>query len=244
MTAVALGPMTESQRDMVRALKGARSCGGTAASIEIRHESGACIGTLTPLTPREAGDGELCAALSRWRRMYRKNFLTQFESTPQRTAQWLTSRVLADDTRVLFLIRDQDGRPVGNFGLCNISAECAELDNLIRGERGGDARLIYFAELALLAWAYTTLDVQTACLHVMSTNGRTIALHVSVGFTERARSALWQHASQGDTCLTTEARPDAEPAGMDLVRMELDRDVFAARHAWTLTAAKGALWTR
>jgi hypothetical protein len=233
--------MTARQRELVRSCKERAPADGVA-SIPIRDEVGELLGSLTAVRQSEADDLALCESLTRWRQMFRKYFLTQFEPTPDRTQRWLQNVVLPDDTRILFLIRDETLRPVGNFGVCGISETCAELDNLIRGERGGHVRLIFYAEVNLLAWCFTQLNVSHMCLHVFQTNSRTISLHDSVGFGEHSRRPLWQLDGPDEVKLVTEPGAEARPTGIELVRMELSRDEFLARHAWALGAGKGPAW--
>ena len=61
-------------------------------------------------------------------------FLTVFAPTPEKTRNYLNDFSLPDPARMLFLVADCDNRYVGHIGLCNIAADGAEIDNVMRGE--------------------------------------------------------------------------------------------------------------
>ncbi len=158
--------------------------------------------------------------------------MTQFTATPERTGNWLHQLVLADDTRLLLMIRDDTGQWIGNFGVCGISSGSAELDNLIRGAKGGHARLIFYSELALMRWLYETLEVATIRLRVFSHNRVTLRLHRSVGFVQRQVLPLGMERTRDTRRYFTSPQPHHARAEFDLVEMAMDRNEFFARHTW------------
>lgn len=222
---------TQSPWDVIRGWKQPPAAGEPGRQILVRNAEGHAIGALTPVTGREAEDTAVCAALTRWRRMFRQYFLTQFEPTAERTRDWLLNVVLPDDSRLLFLIRDENHNPVGNFGICGIGPGVGELDNLIRGQKGGDAKLVYYSELALLDWMYRELQTERVCLHVFSSNAKTLLLHTSVGFEQTQRQPLARITDGAETRYVPWGAA-GEPAGFDLVRMELGRDAFRSLYPW------------
>ncbi len=151
-------------------------------SIPIYSDEKKELGSLVLIDKNLVNDQIIIDALTRWRQKYMKFFLTQFNATSDRTKSWLSQTIIPAYDRLFFLIYDDQKQLIGNFGLCNISSTQVELDNLIRGEKGGDTRLIYYSEIALLSWVYLSLDVPRANLHVFSNNLKTISLHESVGF--------------------------------------------------------------
>jgi len=201
-------------------------------AIEVRNMQDDLIGWLTPVTSALANDETVVAGLTKWRRMFMRHFLTQFSANEARTRNWLRNVVLADDTRLLFLIYTDDRVMIGNFGVCNISSGSAELDNLIRGEKGGDAQLIYFAELSLMDWLYSTCLVSEIYLHVFSNNSRTLALHSSVGFVMHAAHALTRHENGGEIHYRV-CDPIAPGSGesVHLVEMHMPCETFYRRHS-------------
>jgi hypothetical protein len=167
--------------------------------------------------------------LTDWRRRYMKFFLTQFEASLSRTDAWLKRVVLPARDRILFLIELENGIFVGHIGASNISASSAELDNLIRGRKGGDARLIYYAELALLRWIFFSLEKEFALLHVFSTNEVTAALHKSVGFRLHAQNALSKTQNGGDVEYLVDS-PKGERAEFVYNEMRLNKQTFITIH--------------
>ena len=236
-------PLTASQREIVRALKRIDRGEGTAPPLEIRHESGEYLGALTPVTQREAGDAEICALLSRWRRMYKRNFLTQFEPTPERTQRWLTNVVLPDDTRILFLVRAM------TTGLSVTSVSAASPPRAWNSTTSSGAKRVEMLGLSISrsspCWRGASPNwacPPPACMCSAPTGGPSFC--TSPWGSTSARSPLWWHESDGDSCLTTDSSPQAQPAGFDLVRMELTRAEFDAQHAWVYSVARGGVWTR
>lgn len=125
---------------------------------------------------------EVVSKLSEWRLRYSDNFLTQFEISDDRTKRWLTDIVIPSTDRILFLIRLPTGELVGNFGVCNLTNKDAELDNTIRGERLGPAKLMNYCEVALLVWLFETFGCDRVYLHVFSNNITAQMLHKHMGF--------------------------------------------------------------
>jgi RimJ/RimL family protein N-acetyltransferase len=217
------------QRKISRTFKGLEP-GQSGQPLSITTDKGQVIGSLAAITTETASNPQIIAALTRWRQKYMRFFLTQFEATESRTAAWLENVVLKDDTRILFLILDEVGREIGNFGVANIAAGSAELDNLIRGERGGDSRLIFFSELALMRWIYRQLKVDEIYLHVFSNNPKTIALHQSVGFSMSNSWGLIKQESADQIRYEVDYNRKPEATELVLVRMRLSRDEFFERY--------------
>lgn len=188
------------------------------------------IGFLKPVDTILKKDPSVVDALTRWRQKFMKYFLTQFQSNNLRTSLWLENAVMADDTRILFLIIDNMGKAIGNFGISNISLESAELDNLIRGEKGGDSQLIFFSEISLMQWIYEELKVENIYLNVFSNNVRTIALHESVGFKKEQIQQLIKKEAKEEICYQLSGKLISESDELGLVKMRIDRNYFLERH--------------
>ena len=200
--------------------------------IDIVDNKSLRIGYLKPITKSLASDKEVVEKLTKWRRMFKRYFLTQFTPTPERTKSWLDSVVMPSDSRILFLICTDSNEIIGNFGVCDLSESKAELDNLIRGEKGGHPKLIYFAELALLKWIFEDLGIPTACLHVFSNNYKTIALHESVGFKTVASYPLSKQDLQDEINYAVCDSSNSEVVDFSYIEMKLAatefRDIYQA----------------
>ena len=224
--------LTQAQTSVIRKMKGGEPARAAAEGIAINNDAGALLGWLVPLNPALADDEEIVGFITAWRRRFMRFFMTQFTATRDRTRSWLRDVVLKDDTRILFLIRDDTGKWIGNFGTCNITSHSAELDNLIRGEKGGDRRLVFHSELALMRWLYQVLDVEAIYLHVFSHNDRTLRLHRSVGFVERRLLPLGKEETEGLIRYFVEPGENDQQADFQLVEMAIQRRDFFARYPW------------
>lgn len=219
------------QRKVIRSLKNLDQ-GDFDKEIPIISDKKAIIGFLKPVDAKLSDNEEVTGSLTRWRRMFKRYFLTQFHATNERTKLWLNNVVIKDDSRCLFLITDETNRSIGNFGICNITSDSAELDNLIRGERGGHPKLIFFSEVSLINWMYKTLGVNDIYLHVFSNNLRTILLHESVGFVRGDIYRLIKKENYGEIHYTIDYH--SKPIGNEfgLMKMTLDKDKFLSQYPW------------
>ena len=198
--------------------------------LEILDGQGIKIGSLKPIDNWLANDQGVIDKLTRWRKTFKKFFLTQFTPTPERTKNWLNSVVLPSDNRVLFLVYTDKSEIVGNFGICDLSQNRVELDNLIRGEIGGHPRLIYFAELTMLRWLFRELGIPIVTLHVFSDNYNTILLHESVGFRKVASCDLAKEESEIELRFATCDTPSKQAASFTYLEMMLTSEEFEKAH--------------
>lgn len=214
----------------IRGMKGlqeARSPRGFA----VRNREGVPLGWLTPIGTREAEDPNIIASLTKWRRMFMRYFLTQFTPSDERTHDWLRNVVIPNNDRILFMIVENSGVPIGNFGVCNLDEKEAELDNLIRGEKGGDRELIYYSEVALLWWLFVEMKISSVCLHVFSNNLKTIALHSRVGFSEIKRMDL-ERVVAGEEIKYQVSPSEGETEDFQYIKMALTYEEFDAANSW------------
>lgn len=198
--------------------------------LDIIDSNGIKIGSLKPIDSQILSDQAIIDKLTKWRKMFKKFFLTQFTPTPERTKSWLQSVVLPSDNRVLFLICTDKDEIVGNCGVCDLSKNRVELDNLIRGEKGGHPRLIYFGELAMLRWLFRELGVKAVTLHVFSNNYKTISLHESVGFCTTASYHLIKEESEDEVRYITSDTPSTQAADFTYLEMMLTPTEFEKAH--------------
>lgn len=189
------------------------------------------IGALACVDRDFASNIEIISALTDWRRQYMHYFLTQFEASDLRTKLWLENTVIPSHDRIFFVILLISGDLIGNSGICNMTSTSGELDNLIRGRKGGHPKLIYYSEIALLSWMFGYLDYQMSNLHVFSNNFPTIKLHTSVGFkisdnikiTQRKSPGLIEHLLNSD---------EGDSVSYSYLEMSLYRDKFLELHPW------------
>lgn len=218
--------------DRVKTVPGEVFEGG---EIPIRTEDGRRVGALVPITREVAREPGVAALLTRWREANKRFFFTQFATSEERTALWLERGIFGDAGRVLFFICDENGARLGHYGLTGVREGHAELDNLIRGERGGDRRLVYYAEVALLAFAFERLGAEAVMLRAFANNVLATAVHDEIGFLREHNEPLVKE--EGPEGVAWKPAPPGATPERELVVMRLDRERFAERFAWA-TAKK------
>ncbi len=158
--------------------------------LPVIKPDGIRVGTLRLIDKVRSSAPELAVNLTKWRNASMKFFLTQFVATEERTQQWLNNVVIPANDRLLFELLDDTGRAIGHAGVCNFSIRSCELDNFIRGERGGDPNLFLAAERALLSWLFCDIGVDIVTLFVFSNNWIPISNHISIGFTVTEKRSM------------------------------------------------------
>lgn len=197
--------------------------------IPIFDDQNNSVGYLKPITIEQLENGDVIYMLTKWRKMFMKFFLTQFSPSTERTRNWLTKVVLPSQDRILFLIYTMENKIVGNFGVCNFSSESAELDNLIRGEKGGVPQLIYYSEISLLKWLFLELNMSNVFLHVFSNNSKTIALHEKVGFEVIQESTLWKQRTD-DELIYSISEKIGDAVDFSYLKMNLLKEKFITQY--------------
>ncbi len=201
--------------------------------IEIYSSQGECLGRLKPINKTLAVDPDIIERLMKWRTMYMEYFLTQFPVSFERTSRWLSEIVIPQDDRILFLIYDDRYQIVGNFGVCDINVETAELDNIIKGETSKTPELMFFCELALLNWIYRDLHIDKAILHVFSNNLRAIKLYEKAGFTKGKFYNLTRISNEDDIRYVNDNDgSEGEYVDFKYLEMVLAKDEFYRLHPW------------
>ena len=159
---------------------------GTRALADL-HARGIVLpddqGLLVPVCELHADDAQLIATLGRWREAAADAFPTRFPVSEEGTARWLRAGVLDVEDRILFLVLDRHGRPVGHLGFAGGLAGDGELevDNVVRGE-DGQPGLMSAALAALLEWAHHVLAPREVHLRVFADNARAVGFYERLGF--------------------------------------------------------------
>ncbi|MFM7136930.1 MAG: N-acetyltransferase [Planctomycetota bacterium] len=216
----------EHKQELVRAARPLR--------LPIFDRGGDQVGALRLLDAALVAEPAVVAALTEWRGRYMRFFLTHFTPSERRTREWLLNVVLPADDRLLFLIETEPDCFVGNFGLAAIAPGSAELDNLLRGRRGGGPDFIHLAECAMLRALFADASRATATLRVFSTNATTIRLHTGVGFEKTASDPLFIHPDGPDRGLVLTG--GLEPAGFTYDEMTITRARFLSTNPWVADA--------
>ena len=182
-----------------------------------------CIGSLACIDRNMIDDQRIIAVMTKWRNSFMTSFLTRFSATECRTRAWLEQLVLPSRDRLLFVIFLPNNDPAGQIGLCNITENSAELDNVTRGERGADKDLTYNAAIALLKWTFEKRPFKEITLGVLSNNVRALNLYRRLGFVEIKRHTLTR-VIDGDTTRFALDQQNGALEDYEYVRMCLSRD--------------------
>lgn len=161
--------------------------------IDILNDKSDKIGFLKPITKYTINDFVIVDKLTKWRNNFKEHFLTQFHATNDRTLNWIKSSIINDNTKMLFIIYDKIGYPIGNLGFTKLTNINSEIDNLIKGEESTPNNIIYFAELALIDWMFSNLNISEIYGHVFSHNIAPMMLHREVGFEIIEKIKVYKH---------------------------------------------------
>ncbi len=208
--------------------------------LAVADAAGKRVGTLELMDRAMAAEPEVVRDITEWRAQNMACFLTQFQATSERTAAWLERVVLGSPERLLFMLRPDGGEICGHVGICRLDATSGEVDNVMRARRGGEPRLMFHAELALLSWMFGTLGLGESGLHVFSNNAPSVKLHEAVGYrvtrdipiSRRSTPELTEYLLDSDA---------GEPVDFSYFEMGLPRARFLDLHPWVRTVYP---WTR
>ncbi|MGA3010666.1 MAG: GNAT family N-acetyltransferase [Terracidiphilus sp.] len=154
-----------------------------------------CGGYLAPVCELHAGDSPLISLFSRWRLENSFAYPSQFPVTDEGTASWLRSKLLDVPDRLLFLVLDHIGKPVGHLGLANcLNDDCeVEIDNVVRGEKQASPGIMSEAMQVLVSWTEETIGPKSIFLRVFDDNDRAVGFYRKLGFQEDQKLPLRKH---------------------------------------------------
>src|ERR1700682_6430099 len=178
-------------------------------------------GYLLPVCELHAGDASLISLFSQWRAESSLAFPSQFPVTDAGTAAWLRSKVLDVDDRLLFLVVDRLGKPVGHLGYANCLNDRGEMeiDHVVRGVRDATPGLMTKAMEGLLTWAGECVGPSGIFLCVFQDNTHAIAFYRRLGFIEGTRIPLARRV-EGPAVFYDEMPAGGENADQYFLRMD------------------------
>ena len=185
-------------------------------------------GLLIPLCELHTGDERLLARVSQWRRENSFAFPGRHPVTPDWAAAWLRE-VLDDERRVVFLVLDRFGHPVGHAGIAAGAELELEVTDVVRGEKTVQPGLMSAAVAGLLAWAEDCFRPARVSLRVPE-NLHAIRFFERAGFRSAGRAAdaspamEWAPRREDDGPILT--------AGPSISPREVSYTTDAARHGW------------
>jgi perosamine synthetase len=156
-------------------------------------------GCLVPICELHATDQPLIEKLATWREENAFAYPTQFPVTVAGTATWLRRRLLEIEDRILFLVLDRHGYPIGHLGFANaLSGQAVlEIDNVVRGDKNAEPGIMGSAMEALLNWAEETLGPRSIYLRVFSDNEHAVRFYRRLGFVDGPKTPLRRFCEDG-----------------------------------------------
>jgi perosamine synthetase len=216
-------------------------------------------GYLMPVCELHSDDTHLISTFSAWRRENMFAFPSQFPVTDAGTSAWLRKRLLDVPDRLLFLVLEKHGRPVGHLGYANcLNDQCAmEIDNVVRGVKGIHAEIMSEAMRTVLKWAEEVIGPHSIFLRVFQDNAHSVAFYRRLGFHDgeviplrkqvEGDSIVYAPIRQGDTAvpdkcfLRMEYRPRPQ-AGGELILTA--GPSISGREAWYVLDAVRSGWNQ
>ncbi len=185
-------------------------------------------GYLLCVSEMHADDGRLIALLAKWR-SEAKTFHNKFNVTFESTERWMRKLLLDVPDRILFLVLNRHGYPIGHMGFANaLNNECLmEFDNVIRGVPEQDPGLMSVATKALLGWAKKTFQPSGFYLRTLDDNEHAIQFYKKLGFRQDGRQPLRRVESNGEINHVPLAADDMTPPDRYFVCMKLDPESIA-----------------
>jgi perosamine synthetase len=179
-------------------------------------------GPLVPICELHDGDDRLIELLAAWRAANAEAYPTRFPVTIGGTASWLRSKLLDVEDRLLFLVLDRHGHPVGHLGYANCLNDRLEMeiDNVVRGVAGAAPGIMAHAMRTVLDWAEETIGPRGIFLRVLSDNRHAIEFYRRLGFSDGSRTPLRKHVRGETTSYEPCAEDDTAPPDAEFLRMD------------------------
>lgn len=195
-------------------------------------------GCLLPLADLHADDTTLIAQLAAWRRENSSAYPTRFPVTEAGTAAWLRDKLLAVEDRLLFLVLDRHGHPVGHLGFANCLNPDGEMeaDNIIRGIKSASPGIMRTAMEAMMKWAHEIIGPRRFFLRVLADNAHAIEFYRALGFVEAGRVPLRRKTAGEVVSLVEVEAGDPAPPDNHFVRMTREPLAGDAGQRMILTA--------
>ena len=150
--------------------------------FDLRDDSSRIVATMRPLLESDIHDDALVETIARWREANRERFLTIVPFDPEGTRRWIRDFPVGDPKRILFLVEDPRGEPLGHYGLLLIGEGEAEIDNTLRGSSVLPSGLFGQVAQQIIQWAIRELGAKRLIVRVMSNNPAAIRHQERNGF--------------------------------------------------------------
>lgn len=209
-----------SGRQFLGALKAAAGLGGPPLVIPIGQPPHAWLRPVATVRAQQKAHDVQC--LTDWRNRFLSAFLTEFQSTIERTALWLSEVVGPNPGKILFMVEVPGSPPFAYMGLDKIDWErgYGEADAIVRGGEAPKG-IMTTALQTLLDWATHTLGLPHLSVRVRS-NNTALQFYEKCGFVETHRIPLRRVDEPGMIRYVEDASA-RESHGFSLVYMDYHR---------------------
>lgn len=153
------------------------------------------VGFLIPVTfLYKKTNPEYVHLFGKWRRENPEGFATIFEISDTRTEYWLDNILLNREDRILFVISNLKGEPLGHLGYSSFNFEerNCEIDNVVRGVKGVQKGIMSCAINTLIRWGKSRLNLENIFLRVLSDNPHAIRFYEKNGFFKQFEIPLYK----------------------------------------------------
>lgn len=140
------------------------------------------IGFLEPIGQRYLNDENVINDLYNWRKRNIGFFFKQEKITKKTIRDYLNGHYIFAKKNILFFILTKEKKRIGHIGISGFNKKKLNLDNLIRGEKGGGKNLITSAEKTILNWIFNDLKVNEINGKIRSDNYLAMKIHEKFGF--------------------------------------------------------------
>jgi perosamine synthetase len=165
-------------------------------TIDLPGSTNNPTGYLVPIGKFFDGNQDLIKSMGLWRDAHQYAYPSRFKVTDDGTAKWLTSAVIENDNRLLFLMQNADGKYLGHIGLLKLDDKRCEIDNVLRGESGSPG-IVTTALIELEKFVYEELGLEDLELRVLESNKHAVDFYLKNGYSELRRISL-QNAGTDD----------------------------------------------
>jgi perosamine synthetase len=142
--------------------------------------------SLIPIGTYLLDDESTLDSLAQWRNTNVNVYPTRFIADRESTKNWMKNNLLNQNSKILFLVANQQGCVVGHLGLAAIDSlsHHLEVDNVAKWSNDLPTNSFSIVLKALMNWAKTTMYVEGFKLRVFSDNHRAINFYKKNHFIE------------------------------------------------------------
>jgi RimJ/RimL family protein N-acetyltransferase len=190
-----------------------------ASSIRLKDNNGylLCVSEL------HCEDDEVIRLFAKWREEA-LTFHNKFKVTFESTKRWTRKLLLDVPDRILFLVTDPFGHPIGHMGFANAlnNEGWMEFDNVVRGVQNARPGIMSLATQAILEWAQLTFEPNGFYLRTLDNNLHAIQFYERMGFRRVSQQGLRRIQTEDGFNHVPIPEGDTNPPDRYFVRMNYE----------------------